>query len=216
MGCRGCVPIPMVGVAEKQGARSAFGYRDMPHPHPALPHSAANCRIDWAKRQTEHGTRRRGSALTKTMRNWKTFWRHCEQWRRKGKPLPRGSGKTGGRVLKRGRRKNNKTSRSSGAALAEPKGDRFESGVRVAEPPFLYAPRRMALLRAARRPSVWDGTIRAGENPATYGAQRERRRYGRGGASPSRPGFDRPLPSGVSQIGGLQKRQAEAGKDGAT
>lgn len=80
--------------------------------------------------------------------------------------------------MKRGRRKNNKTSRSSGAALAEPKGDRFESGVRVAEPPFLYAPRRMALLRAARRPSVWDATIRAGENPATYGAQRERR-YGR-------------------------------------
>lgn len=27
------------------------------------------------------------------------------------------------------------------------------------------------------------------------------------------PAFDRPLPSGVSQIGGLQKRQAEAGKE---
>nr|DAM08049.1 MAG TPA: hypothetical protein [Caudoviricetes sp.]DAM08054.1 MAG TPA: hypothetical protein [Caudoviricetes sp.] len=40
----------------------------MPHPHPPLPHSAANCLIDWAKRQTDHGTRHRGSTLTKTRR----------------------------------------------------------------------------------------------------------------------------------------------------
>nr|DAM08048.1 MAG TPA: hypothetical protein [Caudoviricetes sp.]DAM08055.1 MAG TPA: hypothetical protein [Caudoviricetes sp.] len=82
--------------------------------------------------------------------------------------------------------------------MAEPKGDRFESGVRVAEPPFLYAPRRMALLRAARRPSVWNETIRAGENPATYGAQRERRGYGRGGASPSRPFGSSPAVRGLT------------------
>lgn len=68
VGCCGCVPIPMEGVAEKQGVRSAFGYRDMPHPHPPLPHSAANCLIDWAKRQTDHGTRRRGSTLANTRR----------------------------------------------------------------------------------------------------------------------------------------------------
>ena len=53
--------------------------------------------------------------------------------------------------------------------------DRFNSGARRLAFRCIgllsvNAPRRMALLRAARRPSVRDETIRAGENPATYGA----------------------------------------------
>ena len=59
-------------------------------------------------------------------------------------------------------------------------GDRFNSGARRLAFRCIgllsvNAPRRMALLRAARRPSVRDATIRAGENPATYGALVQKR-----------------------------------------
>lgn len=95
LGCCGCVLDSDRGVAEKQGVRSAFGYRDMPHPHPIpiLPHLLP-CLLPCLAGMAGAGGGARANSVARR--------------EAKADEAQRGRRKTGGRVLERGRRKNNK------------------------------------------------------------------------------------------------------------